>query len=218
MNHCTIRRGERTTRNEIHILRYITREGGHPNLPTLMSDGYDELVTSQFGAPLRPGQKKTDWAQVLLGVLDALKWLHSHDIIHRDVRWENIKWDDDHAVLTDLGTSVQLADEYDGTITYNGGYICCPRDLIGDFQQAYVALPSDDCYAFVLLVNMLLWPAFWADMNPQLVARTHSKEAAKLRTFWDAMDSSPFFKKYMEAAENLDYDTLATLADLCVYY
>lgn len=217
-------RGERNVRNEIDILRYMADQKPHPNLPILIYHdlAYDEFGISPYGYPLTPGEHKIDWREVLLNVLDALKWLHGHGIIHRDVRWDNVIWDKNHAVLIDVGSAIRItSDEYLAAaewVTYDGGYICCPQEVIGDFHQPYVPCAAHDCYAFVQLVSMLLWPAFWSGINTRQVANTDTTEAAKLRAFWEGMQTSTYFGKYMEAARNARYDVLAQMTELCVYF
>lgn len=217
-------RSERNVRGEIEILRYMADQKPHLNLPALLYHdlAYEEFGITPYGYPLSPGEHNINWRKVLSDVLDALKWLHDHGIIHRDVRWDNVVWDKDHAVLIDLGASIQItSDEYRAAaewVTYDGGYICCPQEVIGDFHQPYVPCAAHDCYAFVQLVSMLLWPAFWSGINTRQVANADTKEAAKLRAFWVGMQTSTYFGKYMTAAKDARYDILAQMAELCVYY
>lgn len=218
-------RDEQSVHNEIDILRYMAADPEpHPNLPVLIYHDLakDEFAISPYGYPLSPREHKVNWGKALLDVLEALKWLHDHGIIHRDVRWDNIIWDKDHAVLIDLGSAIQItSDEYLAGaewVTYDGGYICCPQEVIGDFLQPYVPSAAHDCYAFVQLVSMLLWPEFWSGIKTKRVADPDTTEAVKLRAFWESMRTSTYFGKYMEAAKDSRYEILALMTELCVYF
>lgn len=126
--------------NEITILRKINNLGGHRNLPQIVYNYVDmqELAITPFGAPLNPESIPiADWYPALNDALNALKWLHDNHIIHRDVRWYNIIWEKDHAVLIDLGASVKLTSPHMSLKNYKGGNICCPPRLIGEFEHEY---------------------------------------------------------------------------------
>lgn len=213
-------RDERRVDNEIEMLLYINSERGHVNLPTIVYHTLDlhEFGITPRGAPSIPGHKNIPWPTVLENVLAALKWLHDHHVIHCDVRWDNVVIFGDRAVLVDLGASIRFDPDKPEYAIYDGGYICCPRELIGDFTKPYIPRTADDCYAFVQLVSMLLWPAFWVGIESRLVANKHATEAHKLRNFWNAMEASPYFKKYLDAAELSQYEILQKMTELCVYF
>jgi len=60
-------------------------------------------------------------ARVLAGVLDAVKYLHGNNIIHRDIKSDNILMGLDGAVkLTDFGASAQLSTGQDKRTTIAG--------------------------------------------------------------------------------------------------
>lgn len=210
---------ERSVRREIKILSRIHEAGGHPNLPQMVyhTNSLDELAITPFGYSPKPGDAIMDWRKILDGVLEALKWLHRKQIIHRDVRWDNIIWHEDHAVLIDLGASVYVPTAEFMTI-YDGGNICCPPALIGKFNQAYHPRPADDCYAFFLLVNTLNWPECWKDIRTEHVADLYSDVGTKLTDFWTQVAKSRVWGRYVEAAEFARYDVLEELLDTCVYF
>lgn len=213
-------RAERPVASEIEILRYIHDENGHPNLPEIIFHdnlNHNEFGMRPFGAPIKPGVGTMRWDIIITDVLNALEWLHKRHIIHRDVRWDNVIWDTNHAVLIDLGASVQLTDD-DTTYGYSGGYICCPRRLIGNMQEKYLPRPADDCLAFVQMFNMLLWPGPWQGVASPKVAEPNSYEAQKLEAFWMKLETSPQWKPYVKAAERTHYKTLAKLRDWCMYW
>lgn len=108
---------ERPVKCEIQILRRILSLGGHRNLPEIVFNSldYQEFGILPCGAVVKPGDSRFEWRGILKDVLSALEWLHSNNIVHRDVRWDNIVYDIDHAVLIDLGAAIYIAEDSDDT-------------------------------------------------------------------------------------------------------
>lgn len=212
--------GPRHVRSEIEILQLIQQLGGHKNLPQLFyySLDYQEFGIEPLGYPLKPGETFVHWRHVLTDVLSALRWLHSKHIIHRDVRWDNIIWERNRAVLLDLGAAVHCSQSQPTAYQYNGGYICCPPRLLGHFDDMYFPYAGDDCYAFVLLVNMLCWPERWKDLQTDHIASPYSTVTQKLMDFWADASASSVWGKYVTAAEAVDYNNLEEMLELCLYF
>lgn len=211
----------REVADEINILRKINDLGGHRNLPKILYNCLDmqELAITPFGAPLKPDSTPiADWYPALNDILNALKWLHENHIIHRDVRWDNIIWDGDHAILIDLGASVTLTGPDMSVKSYRGGNICCPPRLIGMFEKEYTPLPADDCHAFVLLVSILLFPKRWTGVHSPDAGTSGSIVATMLDAYWTEMSKSKVWGRYVQAARNADYDCLREMLECFVYY
>jgi serine/threonine protein kinase len=55
-----------------------------------------------------------DWKVIILGMVSALKYLHDHDILHNDIKADNILLDDSSSsyqcVVIDFGKSCFVAD------------------------------------------------------------------------------------------------------------
>jgi hypothetical protein len=117
--------GERATAQaarEIRLLRTLT----HPVFPRLLDDfllpGGEHILVMSFiagedlGVQLRsrrtpfPIEQVLRWADILL---DGLAAIHQQNIIHRDIKPDNLKADGDTIMLLDLG----LAKELDTTTT-----------------------------------------------------------------------------------------------------
>lgn len=214
-------RGERSVKNEIEILRQLLGNDGHPNLPKMLYNTMDmrELAITPHGYPIKPRDRSMKWSQILTDVLAALQWLHGKHIIHRDVRWDNIIWDANHAVLIDLGAAIEFdpVSTSEEEVLYEGGYICCPRELIGRLDEPYFPRPADDCFAFVQLVNMLVWPERWEGHRSPDVAKEGSSLARMLKEFWKKMAKSTIWGEYVRAAEGADYEKLGGIVGFCVY-
>lgn len=243
-----LKQPERPVRDEIEILRRIDEVGNHRNLPQLIFHSLDfqELGILPYGTAIDPGNSMFKWPGILTDVLAALEWLHEHQIVHRDVRWDNVIYYQDRAILIDLGAAVYLdpttvepdsdsqnsiqstgSPESDddralsafpasGWQFYSGGLICCPQRVIGNFLDLYSPKFSDDCRAFVQMVNVLLWPRFWEGLRSELVKDKDSDLAVGLVNFWADMRKSRVWGRYVVAADNLEYGVLAEIVELCV--
>lgn len=237
---------DRPVRDEIKILYHLLSVAQQPNLPQLIfhSLDYQEMGILPYGVPIDPGSSVFKWPGILTDVLAALQWLHGNRIVHRDVRWDNVVYYVDHAVLIDLGASVYLdqdpidsdpeetAESYitletadrafsamptSSWQTYAGGLICCPQRVIGNFKDLYTPQYSDDCRAFVQMTNMLLWPKFWEGLRSELVKDKDSGLAMDLVNFWADMRESRIWGKYVLAADRLEYHILAQIVELCLF-
>lgn len=235
----------RPVRNEIKIICHLLSVAEQPNLPQLIFHSLDhqEMGILPYGVPIDPGSSVFKWPGIVTDILTALKWLHGKRIVHRDVRWDNVIYYLDHAVLIDLGASVYLdqdpidsdpdetaesfitletADRAFSAIptsswqTYAGGLICCPQRVIGNFKDLYTPQYSDDCRAFVQMTNMLLWPKFWEGLRLELVKDKDSSLAMDLVDFWAGMRESRIWGKYVLAPDGLEYGVLAEIVELFV--
>ncbi|KAA8914156.1 hypothetical protein FN846DRAFT_886140 [Sphaerosporella brunnea] len=155
------RRDDLAMKSEIEMLLNIS-DAKIRGLPQIIfySPDYMEFGVTPCGQPVDLDRLRSlpSMAQkVLNDILDALLWLHSKDIIHRDVRWDNIVLSRvDQAYLIDFGCAVTRTSK---KIYYRGGYICCPPKLIGKLKNyLYIASFEDDYLAYVLLGNALLYP------------------------------------------------------------
>lgn len=216
-------REPRSVRSEIDILKRIqdtkkTTDLAWKNLPTIIyhTDDLHEFGMLPRGHPILVSDGGMDWKKVLNDVVDALQWLHDNHIVHRDVRLDNIVWDVTHAVLIDFGTAIDIRAK-PTAVEYHGGYVCCPPDVIGKFTNAYVPAPSDDCFAVVLLVNSILFPARWETFQAVELESPCSLETRDLGNFWKKLQTSVIWKPFYDAACCADYSGLKGMVELLVY-
>lgn len=212
-------RPERPVTQEIAILRLIATLNGHRNIAQLVfsCNSTEEFGMLPYGIPIKPGSDVMPWPTILVDILHGLEWLHDRDIIHRDLRWDNIIWDTDHAVIIDFGEAIHLAAVQQEPQFYAGGFVCVPRALIGRFDAEYVPRAQDDCFAFVQLVLTLLWPERWSALCSANVAVRNSYEAVRVTAFWKKLETTALWMPYVEAAESRDYKKLAGMVDFCAY-
>ena len=146
--------------NEIYLLNRIQ----HPFIVNMIefyeNDSYFQLVMEKhgFGMDLFEFIEKTNGVPELLGahiskqLVDAVDYLHSNGILHRDIKDENVVLDDRfHAKLIDFGSATYMTDKpfkaFCGTFEY-----CSPEVLKGKPEIYFVYY----FLLFVFLIDMFL--------------------------------------------------------------
>lgn len=107
--------------NEVGVLRYVTRCGGHPNVVDLVRwevtrTGYDVWLdhggTDLFAHVIERGAP-CDLPAVYEQARAGLDFLHACGVVHHDVKPENLVIDNRGRVrLVDLGLAVRVPDAY----------------------------------------------------------------------------------------------------------
>lgn len=140
--------------NEIRFLQRLQSETKPASIPFLVyADEGDqqgnllpEFGIQPVGEPIRLDMFRT--AEEVHGCLEdilvALAWVHKHGLVHRDVRTDNIIVYKDYHQEAKKGSSFAYrgllidfdrATEIDKESVYEGGYICCPPDLLQKVQE-----------------------------------------------------------------------------------
>ncbi|KAA8903377.1 hypothetical protein FN846DRAFT_891144 [Sphaerosporella brunnea] len=206
-----------TLRSEIAILDKI----GHnspPSLPQLVyyTKDYLEYGMLPVGVPANPAElhRAPLLARcVLEDVLQALEWLHEQNIVHRDVRWDNIVVVNEcHGVLVDLGSAIEIR-AGDQNVVYQGGFLCCPPRLLRNGEKPYLPAPADDYHAFILLVNAVLFPTSFRHFVSCKVMDLDTDEHDRIVRLWKDLSSCDVWSPFVTAAENEDVGKLRGLSN-----
>ncbi|KAA8895923.1 hypothetical protein FN846DRAFT_911218 [Sphaerosporella brunnea] len=206
----------RACEDEINILKKVHALGGHQSIVSILFHDDEMLEFGMLPCAL-PADPKTLNANpplassILNDVFCGMTWLHKHDIIHRDIRWDNIVRAGAQGVIIDFGAAVDLAELAGGTTTYAGGYLCCPPRLLNALDQPYHPTVADDYHAYVLLVNTLLMPGTIVGFESGKVESPLSSETCMLQDMWMRLRENEIWRPWVVAAEAEDADTLGRL-------
>jgi serine/threonine protein kinase len=207
--------------NEISFLKRLS-VSPHKNIATYFwsSEDYSQLAITPRGCEITTKEPASVSRSLIYGLLDGLEWLHSHRIVHRDIRLANVIINNgDEAVIIDFQTAVDLDMAED--IPYLGGRICWPRRLLSsnDKDKLYTPTPQDDLHAAILFVMHLLFPPQFNAFNVQNIMR-HSPldrpttETRALLKLWDNITSSPLLSRFVKAADECCNTELREMASL----
>lgn len=201
---------------EIKILLAIREAGGCAHLPKLIfhSTNMHEFGITPLGQPCNILTMKQPLAYTILrDTLTALQWLHDRNIIHRDVRWDNIVVVGGRGVLIDFGAAII----HDGRLhDFEGGIVCAPSRVIGQFDRQYMPSPVDDCLAWVLLLNALLAPTRWAGLRSDEIMTEGSDSEKRMRELWRGLEASRVWGPGVAAAKKKGYEDMAQMLDVLV--
>ncbi|KAG8913805.1 hypothetical protein FRC00_001547 [Tulasnella sp. 408] len=148
----------------------------HQNINQLLGTFFDEQGIHMVSPWRRRGDvfsllkakklKSTDMEKILLGVSNALCYLHGEGYVHGDLKMENVLLaDDGEPLLTDFGLS---KGENISVMTSTGNGACsypwsAPEVLMGDPKSK-----SSDVYAFGMMIIEVKSPRNMFLTNPQL--------------------------------------------------
>lgn len=200
--------------HEISMLTKIKKCSGTSTIARLVysSPQNDELGIMPVGSRIDPTELSEHTAiTILTDVLAALTWLHSKNILHRDVRIDNVVLHEGRARLIDFGAAIELPAVPD--TPYWGGYLCCPQELIGDFSRPYTPAKKHDLLAYVMMAALMAFPHTMKSMSSKHVSQ-HTPESYRLIRFWARLRSSSVWRPYVKAAEKGEYGGLRSVGDV----
>jgi hypothetical protein len=214
---CSRKRSNHTIlSNEIHFLKAISSLGGHPNLPTILfySPNETQFGMTPSGNRVNPSflEDQRQLPYVLSDILSAIIWLHDHNILHRDICWDNIVYGKSthRPTLVDFGAAIHLPHE-PVEVAYLGGFICCPPRLLADIPKPYIPEKSDDYHAYILLANSMLFPGSVAGFHCASVIDPDDDEVSRLQQLWCGLEESRVWDRYVKAAVQGNHAMMKTL-------
>lgn len=149
--------------------------------------------------------------KLMLDVLKGITWLHNNGILHCAIQCANViivsaPSGAQQARIIDFSSAVALATENIEfpVQSYSGDLICCPRELIGTVGKQYTPKQSHDLHAWVLMLNMCVFPGGF----PYLQSKTDGIAARKLEAHWNQMARSRVWGPLVVAAEKGAIDVL----------
>ncbi len=209
-----------TIAEEIELLRQLNETGGHQNVAKIV---YFHPMKQEFGMepvgePALPSVFNSNQSlarDVCREILSAIIWLHERNIVHRDIRWDNIVLHEDSAVLIDFGTAIDIG-KITCDVQYEGGYICCPPRLLCNLNALYRPQKSDDYHAYLLLLNSVLFPKSMVGFHSARIQVPTSNESKRLLDLWAELTKSLFWQTYVQAAVDGDIAVLKRLPEMIV--
>jgi len=153
-------------------LQQIHKIGSHPNIVSCLGYFRDHsglnIVLEFMPETLNDIINKKSWANIVLfftQTVDALAFIHSKSIIHRDVKPLNILVSETTAKLADFGTSkVIFKQQYENEhTTVRSGYTkMAPETKKGNYS------PASDFFGIGVIMNQIISGGHIGYQTPQL--------------------------------------------------
>jgi serine/threonine-protein kinase len=208
---------------EIHIAAKLH----HPHILMLIDSGEADGLL-YYVMPLAEGETLRerlnrekqlpldDALQIAREVADAVGYAHEHNVIHRDVKPENILLESGHAVVTDFGIARALSAAGGGRLTGTGAAIGTPHYMSP--EQASGGQQVDgrtDIYALACVLYEMLGgdPPFTGSSAQAVLARKVVDQVPPLRTLRDTV-SEPVERVVMKALAKAPADRHSTAGEM----
>jgi serine/threonine protein kinase len=213
--------GKTTVGWEIEILKKIRDANCDcKHLPELVWEpgGEREFGILPVGEPINFKEPRKVSRKIVEGLMNGLRWLHSHNIIHRDIRPSNLVIDGlDNLVIIDYETAVVRVEGEE--VEYMGGFLCWPKRLIESNRTWYVPEPEDDLFASILAVSQMVFPTKFEGFRVSSIGvsgdgEKRSPETERLLNLWKDIEVSEQWGPFAVAARECNYEKLKRMGDM----
>lgn len=189
---CTSKDYQRELENEVKILRTLD----HPNIAKALETFHYQgrlfiVLELCSGGDLyqRDPYTQDEAARIMRDILGAVAYLHYHNIVHRDLKFENIMFTDHskHAnvKLIDFGLSQKFAANEHLKDAVGTVYTMAPELIAGDYD-AKVDVWSCGVIAFMLLSSSL---PFYGKSRTQVLKKIVSGKYSYGSRRWQTIDT-----------------------------
>jgi predicted Ser/Thr protein kinase len=134
----------------VRVEDYFTDETGHYLVMQLVEGLNLKDVLEQWG---QPGLSLAEAVEFTLQSAEALQYVHDQQIVHRDVKPQNLILSDDGVVLVDFGIARQLDEEEEDTGTVGIG---TPRFMAPEVFAGGTVSPRSDVFGLAATLWTLL--------------------------------------------------------------
>ena len=137
-------------KNVVQLYEIINTEKNLYLVTELCEKGelYDQVL-------LKKRLDEMEACKYLQDIIDGLEYLHSQDIVHRDIKLENLLLDSENNIkITDFGLS-KVYPKGGLLHTYRGTYAYCPPEFFGETDEGYKGEFSDIWSIGVVLYTLL---------------------------------------------------------------
>jgi len=134
-----------------------------------------------------------DATRITREVADALDYAHRHDVVHRDIKPDNIMLHDGHALVADFGIGKALSDAGSDTLTQTGTTIGTPAYMSPEQAAGESAIDGrSDLYALgCVLYEMLVGePPFTGNTVQAIIAKRFVQSPADVTAMRDSVPTS----------------------------
>jgi len=156
-------------------------------------------------------------ARILRDVADALAYAHKQDVVHRDIKPDNVLLADGHALVTDFGIAKAVSDSTGGTsLTSMGVALGTPAYMSPEQAAAnpHVDHRADIYSLGALAYEMLCGRPPFDGSNPQAVLAAHVTQAPEACTTHRASVPAALNELVMRCLAKLPADRFQTAEEL----
>jgi serine/threonine protein kinase len=200
----------------LSLIAFSLPPNGHYLIVTeVMAEGLDKIIAQATKAASPDGWDNTAKSIVALGVASALGYLHSQNIIHRDVKPENILLDSNfYPRVSDFGFAkiIPVDQQVQMTLGIGTSLYMAPELLLGEDYSYPVDVYAYGMMLFVIMTDSLPFKGvnvaqkIMSGERPDIPSYVPDNCRALIEQCWDTSPvHRPTFADILENPENLRF-------------